>query len=326
MLLSFLKGYKIPVIYFMCFLGGFVFFSPFRDLKHVILPYEKEPLIAFNFFFKITTWNRIFELAVTSVMVTIQAFLINKLNAKYYILKTNSYLPGILFILIIGSLLPLHRVQPLLFSNIFLIMAIDQVLSSLRKEKTIDSFFNAGFYLFMGSLLYRGLAFYILILYVGLFFFRTFSWREWIMPILGFLLPLIMLIGIMFLVNNTETFYDNFFMNIKFKLVNFSEFRISLPSIVFYIYTSLILLYSTIIYRNNKINSRKYMVFLSFMFLLSVLLFIIFETFYIEGLFIAAIPIAFFISYFLINLKSKRIGNIIVFVLIILVLWVRFFG
>lgn len=326
MLISFLKSYKIPVVVFMSFVGALIFFSPFRDLKHIILPYEKEPLIAFSFIFRITAWNRIFELALSSIIVIVQAFMINKLNAKYYILRVNSYLPGILFIIITGCLLPLHRVHPLLFSNIFLLMAIDEVLSSLRKEKTLDNYFNAGFYLFIGSMLYRGMAFYLIILYVGLVILRPFNRREWFMPLLGFILPLLMLTGIMYLINNYGTFYDNYLMNFRFVPVSFNDTAVSVPSIVFYIYTGLLLIYSAMIYKNNKIDSRKYFVFFFFLFLLSILLFFIFDTCFIENLFITAIPVAFFLSYFLLNLKSKLTANIIVIVLFGLVLWVRFFG
>jgi len=310
----------------MFFLGGFIFFTPFRDIKHIILPYEKESLTAFNFFFKITAWDKTFELIVCAILVCVQAQMINRLNQEYYILKVNSYLPGIIFILITGSLMPLHRVQPVLISNILLLMSIDQILQCHKKEKVIENLFNSGFYLFIACLFYRGMVFYLFVPYAGLVLFRSFNLREWLMPVSGFLLPGILLAGILLLLNNSGSFYDNYFMNFQFSFIDFSEVKISIPSIIFYSYIFILIVFARITYRNNKIDSRRYFVFLNFIFLLSVIVFLTFTTSFIESIFIISIPLSFVLSYLIINLKREFVANIVVLFLLGIAVWIRFFG
>lgn len=326
MLLKFVKSYKVPVLFFMFFLGLSVFFSPFRTIKHVILPYEQEPLIVFSFLFRITAWSRIFELTIATILVILQALLINGLNRKFSILHINSYLPGILFILISGSLMPLHRVHPLLFSGFLILLAIDQVFSTISKVKNIEFYFNAGFYIFIASLFYAGTALLILLIYAGLILFRKFNWREWLMPIMGFLTPVLILCGIMYLGNNFNQFFTNYFSNFRFRFVSFEDYNVSIQSLLFYSFVGFLTIIASIKYKNKKIVPRKYFIFFFILFCFSLCIFLFFDYAFMGMILIIAIPVSYLLSLYLINLKSLRIGNALIWILFILALFVRILG
>ncbi|MFC2120146.1 hypothetical protein ACFLTI_00970 [Bacteroidota bacterium] len=326
MVLDFLKSYKIQLIFFMSFMGFFIFFSPFRDIEDIIFPFNKEVLLLYKNVSALIVWSRVFELFVTAILVVSQAILINKLNRKFLILTVNSYLPGVLFILISGSLMPLHIVQPILFSGFFLLLTIDQIFSSLKKEKALDVYFNAGLLIFVGSLFYTGILFYMIVVYAFITYFRSFYWKEWLMPVLGFFCPLAILCGFLYLADYTGTFMNNYMLNYRFGLISFVDIQISFLSIIFYSFITLLLFVSAIYYKNQKIDSSKYFASFLLMLILSCLIFLFFESSFIEIIFFLAIPVSYQLSYFLINIRKKWLGESIVLIILGLSVAIRFFG
>ena len=123
------------------------------------------------------------------VLVVLEAFILNYIVNENDAVSKKSYLPALLYIVFMScdnSLLTLH---PLIFSNLFLLFAINKIFHSYRKDIAFSQVFDAGFLISIGSLFYFPSVIFLPLACVGIVLFRPFVWREWIIFIIGAIIP-----------------------------------------------------------------------------------------------------------------------------------------
>lgn len=128
------------------------------------------------------------------LLLLAQSLLVNYIIEKHEVLGNNSFLPGFVYALLMSSDPGLLHAHPALFSNLFLLLALNTLLQSYRMEKAYACIFDAGLYIALASLFYMPAALFLLIVWAALIILRPFIWREWVISILGFLVPWILLL------------------------------------------------------------------------------------------------------------------------------------
>ncbi len=135
----------------------------------------------------------------TVILLFTQAIYLNGVVMRHKLLNKPTYVVAFLYILF-TSLSPefSYFSEPLLI-NFCLIAGMDTLLGLHQSHHPRKQVFNAGFALSMASLLYfQGLG-YLLLLLIGLLFLRSFNFGEWIVAIIGYVVPLYFLAGFLFL-------------------------------------------------------------------------------------------------------------------------------
>ncbi|MFI5148780.1 MAG: hypothetical protein ACHQRM_03540 [Bacteroidia bacterium] len=117
------------------------------------------------------------------------AFLLNYIVNQHSLLSKKTYLPALLYLVYnacCGEFLHLH---PGSFSNLLIIAACHQLFNTYRKDSANAEVFNAGLLIGLASLIYLPSMLLFLFVWITLIIYRPFIWQEYVLALLGFLLP-----------------------------------------------------------------------------------------------------------------------------------------
>lgn len=235
------------------------------------------------------------------------AFLISRFNTKYILITERTYLPAILYIIIVISVYKINDFSPVYISMLLLMLALERILDSYKYEHLSYNIFDAAFLTGISSLAYFNSIFLIVFIWITLIIIRPFHWREWLYTIIGLLLPYALLYSSYYLLSWDTGF---FLKTIKASLLFDNKFELTLSQEVYLSFFLLLILISSQyiikVMGSKKILSRKtYNLFL-FMFLLLILMFFILKSASSELIVFAGLPLTMLLSHFFITAKDTR--------------------
>ena len=247
------------------------------------------------------------------VLLMIFGFYLISINSRYVILSERTLLPTFFFILIVSSLTPLHRLHPALVAVLFFLPALDRLLSSYKMERLSYNYFEASFLIGAGSLIYFNLMYYIILVWVALLILRPVIWREWMFSILGITVAWAFFASGYYLIHDTITPVVDLFIT-SFTVKDQYIF-ISLPEIIFFSFLLLLIFFSSLrisgALPKMKVLPRKTFVLFFWTWALTLLMYFLIETANIELLIVAAIPVSFLLSHYVLSLRSGFWGNLV---------------
>jgi len=263
---------------------------------------------------------------VAMLFVVLLAFLILKLNYQYSFIKTRSFLPPALFVLITSGMHELHAMHPIYPAALFLILATDRIFASYDKEIIHSNAFDSGIYLALGSLFCFNLAFIFPFLWIGFIVLKPkVNWREYVLTTLGFILPWIGAFAYFLASNGVDEFYQTIQANIGFRQV---FLRGNLPMQIYIGYLVVLILVSSFFllgqYDGKKISSRKYFKAFFWIFFFAVVLLFAVPAVSQEIIIIQAIPLTYLISNYLIFMRRQVWGEIFLYILLAGVIYLQF--
>jgi hypothetical protein len=141
-----------------------------------------------------TVFSWLIKMPLVSVIVAfallvLEAFMWNTFVNAHGLLKQSSYFTATLFLLLYSCRPILVSFYPSLVAAMFLILALKRLAESYKKEKALSEAFDAGIFIGIASLLYFPFAVFIVFLWIGLLTMRSLVWREWVLSLIGFMLP-----------------------------------------------------------------------------------------------------------------------------------------
>ena len=107
------------------------------------------------------------------LLIFVQVFMINNLAMKHRLFNENTLFPGLFYILTTSVLVDFFPLSAILFGNFFLMIALDNLLSTYKQHQCADKIFNVGFWIGVASLFYASFVFFFLLALVGLSFLRA---------------------------------------------------------------------------------------------------------------------------------------------------------
>ncbi|MBL7893262.1 MAG: hypothetical protein JNL63_11580 [Bacteroidia bacterium] len=185
----------IPVIAALLWLPAFI---------HPALPAVKHQMPLFELMVKPLLSNPLLCSIAAFFLLIIQAFLFNYIIDKYEITGKRSYLPVLMYIVFTSFSPELLWLHPGLFANIFILLALNRVLATYRNTSALSPCFDAGFLIALASLFYFPAALMVIFVMIAVLVLLPFSWRLWVIVLLGFLLPYIYVHTWYFLFEGTE--------------------------------------------------------------------------------------------------------------------------
>ena len=278
---------------------------PLYDL--IAIPFLAFPLLA---------------IVITMVLTIAGAFVINYTCNKNELLAKQSFLPALFYIVFMSINTSLQVLHPMLFSNFFLLLAIATLVDSYRKDYAFSNIFNAGVLITISVLFYFPSIFYYPLLYFALIIIRSFSWRDWVVALLGILAPFAFVLTYYFWNDALSQFINN--IRSCFHFVLFTHEPLSLVEYLPVIIGALILFISIASVFNISSNSQKskksirllfWVVFFSFC------SFIIAPQNNIRYLCNLMIPFAVFAANYFLTTKKTRWSGLLFFLLIASILF-----
>jgi hypothetical protein len=162
--------------------------------------------------------------------------------------------------------------------------------------------------------------------YIGLLSRET-KWNEFVVMIVGFILPLIFGTAYAFYMDNLAELLGIFYSNI-FTINNFFS-----ESLVMQIYAGFLILLTLLgsvkmikDYDTKKVSTRKFFIIFFLIFLSSIAAVIFFPAVSQEMLLITIVPVTFLISNLFVSLKSRFWGETFFLLLILIVFSMQIFS
>lgn len=261
------------------------------------------------------------------ILVALQVALFVRLNVKYILIENRSFLPAFFFIFITGSFLQLQRIHPAMMANIFIFLAIDRLLGTYRKEKAFSEVFDSFFLISLSSLFYFNSFYFIIFFWIAFIIIKPFKISEWFVSILGIVTPFFFITSYYYLTDNLSAWFDLIKNNVL--SINNKMLYLNYYYYVYFIFL-LLLIFTAILFFIQGINIKKvvirryYSIFLLYI-LFCLAGFFLLRSSSMELLIIISMPVALFISYYLISLKRKWIKEVWIVCFIALLLLIQIF-
>lgn len=152
-----------------------------------------------------TSWVGI---TIATLLVVLQGILITLFVNDYKLLPSSNFFPAVFYVLL-GSFFPDFLIlSPAVFSITFLIISMMSLMGTYRKPNVNKSIFNAGFWIGVSAGFYPPALIFFLVTLVGLAIMRAFKLREYLVLIIGFLLPAYFGYVINFLLELKSGYFD----------------------------------------------------------------------------------------------------------------------
>lgn len=300
-----------------------------QGLGHAILPKATDHQLVYgwvlefcSFFFGKSAFAFSFF---TVLLLYAQALFLNAVIARFRLYQHNTYLVSFSFIAL-SSLHPaLSNFSPLLLVNILVLLAINELLQLKQSQHVNKELFNLGFLIMLAALIHFSAILLVLFLFSALLILRPFNFREWMISLVGLLMPLYILLVVLFWMNKFSAIYL------------WPDLGISLPSQLlpahYYLglFIGFIVWFSVSVYNMQlqlpkaPIYIRRYWISLTFLLMLSALS-AIFSDNHINAVWVICLPaLSLVMANAFLNERSKKMNIISFYFALALVLFCQIF-
>lgn len=143
----------------------------------------------------------------------IMGALLVQINKYYAFIKTRSLLPFFFFMLLVGSNVSTQYFNFSLVSCLFLLITLWQLFSLYEKKQAVFTTFNIGFCSALGSFFAIELVLFAPLLIFGIYRFKGLTLRTFLAFLMGLLTPFVLIIGIIYLLNENVLSYISLFLS-----------------------------------------------------------------------------------------------------------------
>lgn len=127
------------------------------------------------------------------------ALLLNLILLSNDLIQRKNFLPAIFIVLLFSWNSFLQALNPIVPASFFIIISIFYLLSAYNQQAPYKQLFTAGIMVGIASMIYLPFTVLLLGLFFSMLTLRINSLREWLIPIIAFLLPIIYWISIAYL-------------------------------------------------------------------------------------------------------------------------------
>jgi hypothetical protein len=198
-------------------------------LSPVTLEVDHYPNLFYNYFTRYISS----KLAITGInffFIAIDVVLISLIAVNQEIVEKQNYFPVFLYLMLAVAAVNPFQVTPQIFTNVFVFFSIYKLLDTYRQENVLKQVFEAAFWLSVSSFITISSIICFPLFFIILLILRSFHWREWVIALLGFFLPLFIYECMAYLSDFNQWYFFNateLYFN-SLKLPSFSEYNLPL--------------------------------------------------------------------------------------------------
>ncbi len=247
-----------------------------------------------------------------ALLLLVQCYLFNQLLISNKAYKTNTYIPALIYMVLMSGFFDFFTLSPALMSCTFQLLVINGIFHHIAVKAKDEQFLNIGLALGLSALLYLPTLAYLPISIIALGLLSSMNFKKYILLFFGFLFPIV-LVGIYFFWNGALlNFVESYFFN--WLTLPFTEY-VGLKLILLISGLSLVLLviswlriYSRGRYNNHQTGYIQVML----LFLAGAAVMIFFSRERVpHQLMIFVSPIAFFLSHYFLLMRRKFFAELV---------------
>lgn len=281
---------------------------------------DSEHTIVWNWIAAFSEWIN-FNTSILGVLIRVSvtliaALFINKIVTDHKLMEKPGYLPAMWFLLL-QSLIPKQVSLDILFINVCMIASVKLMILVYKIENPINSLLTASFMLSMIALINSASVTYFLWLSAALLIMRPASFREWIMVLIGFLLPIYLLTSVLYLTDRLDFNLIFSFRKIAFELPQLSPFEWIRIAIVLFIPWLFFLLSANQISK-LLIQGRKTFIICLLLSIVVTALIISDLSSVSQSIHLVLLPATLLVSPLFMHVRKKLLPNLFILILLVL--------
>jgi len=320
------KNYNLINLLFVIITGVIFWIYPtYNGVDYTLNISTQMPI--YKSIIKIISYNNVFiPLFVSLLLIFGQLYLIQRLDFKYQFSGVRNFLAGFIFILLSSLIIVINYLHPIIYANIFLLLAIERIFDSCYNEKKLSNFFDASIFISLSSFLYFNYIFFIPLIIVAALILNPSPINEWILILVGVISTYIVYFAAYFIFNGEmlsllNIIYENVkIISSAFYMSNIQKFII-LGIIIFLLIITLIFFFKNISGLNS--NIRTFFKILNLIIVFAILIYLFIPTSNYELILSMSVPLSFLASNFFTNSKRKKINDILFFIFIVSITFVH---
>lgn len=133
-----------------------------------------------------------------------EGFYLNHILASNNLTHSTTLFPMFAYIMLMGADVANQTFTPMLFANIFLLIALHNIINCYNQEHSYEKVFNASFCIALAFLFYFPSIFMLLFVLATFVAYKLYYWREWLVLLLGFIAPFFSLFAYYYLVDSLD--------------------------------------------------------------------------------------------------------------------------
>jgi len=134
-------------------------------------------------------------------LLVFQALYLNQIHDYHRLAERNQMLVAVFYLILMGSAPILVRPNMMIIVNFLMILLMNIIFNILGENEPYRQVFDASVLVSIASLFYFPAIFFIVFIWLCFIVYQIFTWREWLISIIAFVLPYIFL-GPYFLYTN----------------------------------------------------------------------------------------------------------------------------
>jgi len=246
------------------------------------------------------------NICLAGILIFIQALIFNRIVNNHGLLAKPGFLPALLYITGASLFEPFLVLSPTLICNFLLILIMDKLLKIGKSPNAIMIMFDVGIFIALGTLIYFPFVVMLLLIWLSLLLYRSFSWREWVSGLVGFITIIFFLAIFYYWNDNLGSFY-NIWLPLKNKFpavlkIQYNDYLVLVPVLVMMVLAIIQLREN---FFRSFISTRKAFQMLFFMFLIAIVSFYTKPNFKLYHFLLCIPPGAVLLAYYFSN-ATKR--------------------
>lgn len=257
------------------------------------------------------------------LFIGLGAMIISFIAVKQEVVEKQNYFPVFIYMALGIACVNPTQLTPQAFTNVFVLYAVYKLLDIYREENALNQIFVASFWLSVSSFITISSIISFPLFFITLLILRPFSWREWLVALIGFAAPIFLYESVAYLSDFNQWYFaqaTKLYFNFL-RLPSFSEYYLALLILLSVLFSLAIVSGLVNGFGNTVKKQRTKSILLWFAFLS-------FLGFFSGGansssiILTYALPLSFFIGDFLFGLKQIKITNTILVLFMLCVILV----
>ncbi len=162
------------------------------------------------------------------ILLLIVLFTVNFIVRKNNLTKDNSY--TILLFVLLAGMFPFSMLSfELLLVNLVLLFAYRRIYSLRTSKEIPKKIFDSSFWIGIATIIYPWSFITLILVYLALYVFDKSSWRNMMIPLVGFFTPILIYISYMYAVNDLNIAFENLTFEYSTSFRAFNSIKLLIP-------------------------------------------------------------------------------------------------
>ncbi len=268
----------------------------------------------------ITTFEDYYYFSVVSAsfFVVLQAWLLNHLVVKHSILRKDSFLPALFFVLLNSFYKEQLFLNPQLIANLFIILMFERLCNLYESEKPLYVVLDSGLFLGLAILFNYDTLIYLPLILISVVIITYFNIRFLLASIFGILLP-IYLVGVVFyMFDSLNDLLIIIEISVKRNYINQITFN-WIKLLPWFLITGITLVSAVLLqaeYFKSKVKTRRIIFTVVIFIIISVLIILIENHNLVYAVCYLSIPLSIIIANYFMNKRFVIIKEILFLLLV----------